>query len=164
LAVFTDYVTLTIKQGHHEEKVEEVALAVSNVKALPPAEKFSTLKVWTNVYRLAVGTFCMVHRLTLPNEISNTIFCLCLWAEGSLERFRDRSRRKLCSWIRSSTTCLSALLVVALCMKSGGSFISGRLKLPATAWDLDLMSQAFTFTFTLFYFNNLSQSVALTPN
>jgi hypothetical protein len=118
-----------------QEKVEEVAPAVSSVKASPPAEKFSTLKVWTNVYGLAVGTFCMVHSLTLPNEISNTIFCLCLWAEGSLECFRDRSRRRLCSWIRSSTTCLSALLVAALCMKSGGSFISGRLNLPATAWD-----------------------------
>jgi hypothetical protein len=49
------------------------------------AEKFTFLKVWTNVYGLAVGMFCIVYSLLLPNELSGFVFCACLWAAGVFE-------------------------------------------------------------------------------
>jgi hypothetical protein len=94
-------------------------------------ERFSALKVWTNVYGLAVGVFCMVHSLTLPSELGNTVFCLCLWVEGSLELFKPRSKKKC----EASMACISTMLLVAIGMKSSGSFVSGRLDLPVTASD-----------------------------
>lgn len=50
-------------------------------------ERYSTLKIWTNVYGLAVGVFCIVHSLLLASELSNSIFCFCLWAESMRELF-----------------------------------------------------------------------------
>lgn len=38
-------------------------------------ERFSSLKIWTNVYGLSVGIYCLVYSLLLPNELSAFVFC-----------------------------------------------------------------------------------------
>lgn len=48
-------------------------------------ERFTFVKVWTNVYGLAVGIFCIVYSLLLPNELSAFTFCSCLWMVGTYE-------------------------------------------------------------------------------
>lgn len=114
---------------------------VAAAEAASPVERFSTIKVWTNVYGLALGTFCMVHSLMLPNELSNTVFCICLWLEGSLEECCSRSISPRRSSSRkvvvgsASAACISLLLLAGIVTKSTGSFISGKLDIPFTAWD-----------------------------
>lgn len=49
------------------------------------SERFTFLKVWTNVYGLALGMFCVVYSLLLPNELSSFTFCICLWLAGAFE-------------------------------------------------------------------------------
>lgn len=58
--------------------------------AAPPhqqgmGERFTFWKVWTNVYGLALGMFCIVYSLLLPNELSGFTFCTCLWMAGVYE-------------------------------------------------------------------------------
>ncbi len=48
-------------------------------------ERFTFCKVWTNVYGLSIGIFCIVYSLLLPNELSSFVFCTCLWVAGIYE-------------------------------------------------------------------------------
>lgn len=57
-------------------------------------ERFTFLKVWTNVYGLAVGIFCIVYSLLLPTEMSSFVFCSCLWAAGLYECVAQYRRRR----------------------------------------------------------------------
>lgn len=59
-------------------------------------ERFTFLKVWTNVYGLAVGMFCVVYSLLLPNELSGFTFCICLWVVGVYECVQMSGLRRLC--------------------------------------------------------------------
>ena len=45
-------------------------------------ERFSSLKIWTNVYGLSIGIYCLVYSLLLPNELSAFVFCLASLAAG----------------------------------------------------------------------------------
>ena len=59
-------------------------------------ERFTFFKVWTNVYGLAVGMFCIVYSLLLPNELSSFVFCSCLWAVGLYECVSKHSTCQSC--------------------------------------------------------------------
>ena len=38
-------------------------------------ERFSAIKIWTNIYGLSIGIYCLVYSLMLPNELSAFVFC-----------------------------------------------------------------------------------------
>ena len=42
-------------------------------------ERFSSCKVWSNVYVLGVGAFCMLYGLQLENPLCNITFCAVHW-------------------------------------------------------------------------------------
>lgn len=63
----------------------EVDIVLQPPHAAKKTERFTFLKVWTNVYGLAVGMFCIVYSLLLPNELSGFTFCSCLWMVGVYE-------------------------------------------------------------------------------
>ena len=97
-------------------------------------ERYSTLKVWTNVYGLAVGTFCIVHSLLLASELGSSVFCFCLWLESLREcrckcsLFKKLASRKAYANQRQSSDvfmpCLSILLLLGIVFKSMGSLLS----------------------------------------
>lgn len=39
-------------------------------------ERFSAVKIWTNIYGLSIGIYCLVYSLMLPNELSAFVFCV----------------------------------------------------------------------------------------
>ena len=41
-------------------------------------EKFNAVKIWTNIYGLSVGIYCLVYSLMLPNELSAFVFCVSM--------------------------------------------------------------------------------------
>jgi hypothetical protein len=38
--------------------------------------RMSALKVWTNIYGLSIGVYCLVYSLLFPNELSAFVFCV----------------------------------------------------------------------------------------
>jgi len=58
----------------------------SVVVALPPphpgSERFNALKIWTNIYGLSVGIYCLVYSLLLPNELSAFVFSVAALVAG----------------------------------------------------------------------------------
>ena len=85
-----------------EEKVEAVGVK----------ERYSACKIWTNLYGLALGTFCIVYSLLLATELGSFTFCFCLW----LESFRQCSKQR-------RTCCLSLLILVGMVLKLTGGFL-----------------------------------------
>jgi hypothetical protein len=50
-------------------------------------EKFSAIKIWTNIYGLSIGIYCLVYSLMLPNELSAFVFCVAALAASIYEWF-----------------------------------------------------------------------------
>ena len=113
-----------------DDHAEEEHLDMISKEAQQPAppqkhERYSTFKVWTNVYGLAVGTFCIVHSLLLPSEAGGTVFCLCLWLESLREcTCSTNSRKKKKFSGRWGIPCLSVILLTGIVLKAIGSLIS----------------------------------------
>ena len=74
---------------HEEEDSEEEKRQQTKRNAkrttVQANERFTSVKVWTNVYGLALGMFCIVYSLLLPNELSSFTFCVCLWLAATYE-------------------------------------------------------------------------------
>lgn len=88
-------------------------------------ERFSSVKIWTNVYGLSVGIYCLVYSLLLPNELSAFVFCAVSLAAGvhesltpclelylredKYEMLGDSSRtkkRRRRAWLSSKAGCM----------------------------------------------------------
>ena len=41
----------------------------------PKDERFNAVKIWTNIYGLSVGIYCLVYSLLMPSELSAFVFC-----------------------------------------------------------------------------------------
>ena len=113
------------KTDHDKNTKGEIA---AEVVQAAQAEKYSTLKIWTNVYGLAVGIFCIVHSLLLASDLGSCIFCLCLWVE-SLRECTCYCRQKKYKSLRKKKhecllVCLSALLLVGIVLRTVGSILS----------------------------------------
>lgn len=89
-------------------------------------ERFNSVKIWTNVYGLSIGIYCLVYSLLLPNELSAFVFCIvsllagvhealtpCLQmilAEEEYEMVGETNRkRKVKNWHRQAKRCLGWL-------------------------------------------------------
>ena len=42
-------------------------------------EYFSGVKIWSNVYGLGIGVWCIVYTLQMTHSLGNVIFCMTLW-------------------------------------------------------------------------------------
>lgn len=42
-------------------------------------ERFTSYKIWSNVYILGIGAFCMLYALQLENPLTNVVFCYTQW-------------------------------------------------------------------------------------
>jgi hypothetical protein len=54
---------------------QDRASAAPSVDAVKSSERFNSLKIWTNIYGLSIGIYCLVYSLMLPNELSAFVFC-----------------------------------------------------------------------------------------
>ena len=54
-------------------------------KASPRGEKFNAIKIWTNIYGLSLGIYCLVYSLLQPNELSAFVFCVAMLLCGVCE-------------------------------------------------------------------------------
>ena len=113
-------------------------------KKQQPAEKYTSIKVWTNVYGLALGMFCIVYSLLLPNELSSFTFCMCLWIAGTYECIsksgnnswlrtcclRETKKRPGCSKKRRGRFCIQSLTAICKAICSCSFFYSdeGRMR------------------------------------
>ena len=39
-------------------------------------ERFNAVKIWTNIYGLSIGIYCLVYSLLMPSELSAFVFCV----------------------------------------------------------------------------------------
>lgn len=46
------------------------------------SERFNAVKIWTNIYGLSIGIYCLVYSLLLPNELSAYVFCVASLLAG----------------------------------------------------------------------------------
>jgi hypothetical protein len=114
---------IIITEQEEEEEEEEQIIHHSSRKK--ENERFTSIKVWTNVYGLAVGMFCIVYSLLLPNELSSFTFCTCLWVAATYEcAVQSRAYHLLLERIRRKTTRKK---------KGGGSRIRGKFCLSSLA-------------------------------
>jgi len=56
---------------HHSNNGAKVPTATNR-----EGERFNSIKIWTNVYGLSIGIYCLVYSLLLPNELSAFVFCV----------------------------------------------------------------------------------------
>lgn len=94
-------------------------------------ERYLTLKVWTNIYGLAVGVFCVVHSLLLSSDLGSAVFCICLWLESLGECCC--TLKKTSNWRKGHRRdsfympCLSVLMLSGILFKAVGSFLSSNV-------------------------------------
>ncbi len=87
-------------------------------------EHFNSVKIWTNVYGLSIGIYCLVYSLLLPNELSAFVFCVisllagvhetvtpCLQTFLMEEEYEilgepHRRKRRMKDWRRNAKRCL----------------------------------------------------------
>lgn len=46
------------------------------------SERFNAVKIWTNIYGLSIGIYCLVYSLLMPNELSAYVFCVASLLAG----------------------------------------------------------------------------------
>lgn len=49
------------------------------------SERFNGVKIWTNIYGLSIGIYCLVYSLLLPSELSAFVFCVATLVAGMHE-------------------------------------------------------------------------------
>jgi hypothetical protein len=54
---------------------EREGAAAPSLEVVKSSERFNSLKIWTNIYGLSIGIYCLVYSLMLPNELSTFVFC-----------------------------------------------------------------------------------------
>ena len=67
-----------------DDEIDEEEVGTSMIPPLVQErqERFSSLKIWTNIYGLSLGIYCLVYSLLLPNELSAFVFCAATLLAG----------------------------------------------------------------------------------
>jgi hypothetical protein len=66
----------------HEDGAEQSPARPGDAPQQGGMERFNAVKIWTNIYGLSIGIYCLVYSLLLPNELSAFVFCLASLLAG----------------------------------------------------------------------------------
>ncbi len=71
---------------HANKKHRSTATTAPTVKPTATtgtiSERFNAVKIWTNIYGLSMGIYCLVYSLLLPNELSAFVFSVVALVAG----------------------------------------------------------------------------------
>jgi hypothetical protein len=61
-----------------QKKVKSAELPLNGLRGWHSRERFNAVKIWSNIYGLSIGIYCLVYSLMMPNELSAFVFCTAM--------------------------------------------------------------------------------------